>query len=731
MSFGRALIIALRPFFRIQVTRQYSKKTDPRPRWFFCSDAPITKPAWFEYEQDKKPTKFIPFTELDEKNLENAYLQNLDTVEVKEDRLYEVDLKSMVLSPVYWEGPTYEVRRGIWFDHDGMPLLSKLAKKIEDAYCLRRPYEHIKQEGTSQKQSKDLIASFNKEIKEIKEEVQQDKIDFSEERDIVDLGDGQAVVYFDNNQAALFPSTISPVQLGILRKMGSKSGTLMGVTPVQRGYSEDLAASIMDSIKKTPVPSLTDIFLTEFSNLFSPLKEHERVLSESSKKDKDEMLQSVMESDFEELKDTKNNDREIDHLVLCVHGIGQILGYKYESVNFTHSINVLRSTMRDVFQNEEKYQKLAIGDSFDPKNEDHKTNNRIQTLPVTWRHKVLFHPSKRIDDLGNLGDKRLPSLADINVDGVRPLRNIVGDVILDVLLYYEPKYMHQILEIVVQELNRIYRLYKERNPQFDGKIHILGHSLGSAIAYDLLAMQIPGDHKLKLDFDVENLFCVGSPVGAFKLLQRRNIVSRSSLEKDYDPFDADLKVSSPMCVNLYNIFHPCDPVSYRMEPLIKPSFSQMKPEEVPFALKGFNTQVKSLTTFGDEVQQKIFSNWFGSKKDGKINKMIKENVSEENALGDIITTLASPLSSGLGDDLKDELKDSYLSDNDVKVLTELNRSGRVDYSLPTGVFSIALISAISAHVSYFEDQDTAGFVMKEILSSLQKSVDVKKVKVYK
>lgn len=730
MSFQQARIAKLRPFLRLQFVRHNSKRTDPRPKWFLCSDAPISKPAWYEYEQEKEPTKFIPFSEHDQKVLERAYLRNAEKVEVKEDKLFEVDLKSMVLSPVYWEGPEYQVRRGIWFDYDGSPIEPQLAKKIEDEYCLRRPYEHVKKEGISQKQSKDLVASFNKEIKELRKDIQKTQIEFSAEKDVVDLGDGQAIVYFDHNQAALFPSKISPVQLGIIRKMGTTSGTLLDVKAIQRGYSDDLAATIMDSIKKTPVPSLTDIFLSEFSTLFSSLKLHEKVLTENDEDDKNELLQNVMESDFQELKDSDFNDREIDHLVLCVHGIGQILGYKYESVNFTHSINVMRSTMREVFQNEEKYQKLAYGESFDAKNETHKINNRIQTLPITWRHRVTFHPHKRMDDSGNLGDQRLPSLSDINVEGVKPLRDIVGEVLFDILLYYEPKFMNQILKAVVEELNRIYKLYLERHPGFDGKVHILGHSLGSAIAFDLLAMQVEGDHKLKLDFDVENLFCVGSPVGAFKLVQRRNIVSRANIKGDYDPFDPELKISSPKCQNVYNIFHPCDPVGYRMEPLVKPSFSNMKPEEVPFALKGFNTQVKSLTSFGDEVQKKIFSNWFGSKKDPKLPKTIENNAPEETPLGDIITTLASPLSSGPSEDLAEAVKDSYLSEDNIKVLTDLNRSGRMDYSLPTGVFSIALISAISAHVSYFEDHDTAGFIMKEILSSSQDCVERKKIKIY-
>ena len=45
----------------------------------------------------------------------------------------------------------------------------------------------------------------------------------------------------------------------------------------------------------------------------------------------------------------------------------------------------------------------------------------------------------------------------------------------------------------------------------------------------------------------------------------------------------------------------------------------------------------------------------------------------------------------------------------------LNKAGRVDYSLPVGVLDFSLVSAVSAHVSYFEDQDTSGFIMNELL----------------
>ena len=62
----------------------------------------------------------------------------------------------------------------------------------------------------------------------------------------------------------------------------------------------------------------------------------------------DDINMQKLESDYDLETSKSKSNREIDHLVFCIHGIGQVLGTKYESVNFTHSINVLRNTMKGV-----------------------------------------------------------------------------------------------------------------------------------------------------------------------------------------------------------------------------------------------------------------------------------------------------------------------------------------------------------------------------------------------
>lgn len=72
----------------------------------------------------------------------------------------------------------------------------------------------------------------------------------------------------------------------------------------------------------------------------------------------------------------------------------------------------------------------------------------------------------------------------------------------------------------------------------------MGHSLGSAILFDILCRQpldnndnfpIPKefslDPRLALEFNVHGFFAVGSPVGLFQMLRGRNIAGRSVMEE--------------------------------------------------------------------------------------------------------------------------------------------------------------------------------------------------------
>lgn len=66
------------------------------------------------------------------------------------------------------------------------------------------------------------------------------------------------------------------------------------------------------------------------------------------------------------------------------------------------------------------------------------------------------------------------------------------DLALDVLLYQSETYREHIIQTVLAECNRIYALFKQRNPEFKGKVSLVGHSLGAAILFDILCRQGAG-----------------------------------------------------------------------------------------------------------------------------------------------------------------------------------------------------------------------------------------------
>lgn len=228
------------------------------------------------------------------------------------------------------------------------------------------------------------------------------------------------------------------------------------------------------------------------------------------------------------------------------------------------------------------------------------------------------------------------------------VRNLISDLAMDVLLY-QSAYCEHIASIVQQECNRILRLFKQRNPSFRGSVSLCGHSLGSAILFDILCRQPdevkPPEQKggiqigttprpreeYPLEFDCEELICLGSPIALFQMLKGKTIAGRDTLgaqgknsldiENNTPPRalhsntrselnERSTIVSSPKCQQLYNIFHPSDPVSYRIEPLISPAMSTLKPQPLPSVKKSLWTASgQSLSIISSRVGQSVGSLW--------------------------------------------------------------------------------------------------------------------------
>ena len=65
-------------------------------------------------------------------------------------------------------------------------------------------------------------------------------------------------------------------------------------------------------------------------------------------------------------------------------------------------------------------------------------------------------------------------------------------------------------------------------------------------------------------------------------------------------------MSSPKCRQLYNIFHPSDPVSYRIEPLVSSAMSALRPQPLPSVKRNlWIASGQSLSNIGNRVGQSV------------------------------------------------------------------------------------------------------------------------------
>jgi hypothetical protein len=400
---------------------------------------------------------------------------------------------------------------------------------------------------------------------------------------------------------------------------------------------EDSSGEKGDKEEEPSSPSLSRRITLErhMSSLVESGAFENKELQEEEMRKRDE---KEIENDYNET-DGEEQGREIEHLILVTHGIGQQLGLRFESVNFVHDVNTLRKSLKSVYGGSLDLQ--ALNAELDKATK----NCRIQVLPICWRHLLDFprqslkHNRKEHDLGDNLDDEDVPypSVDDITVNKL--FRSLITDLALDILLYQSPAYKLHITRIVLDECNRIFRLFKQRNPEFKGKVSLMGHSLGSAIMFDILCNQKVEDpntkrysmggnrHKsndgIQLDFPVEDFYALGSPIGLFQMLKGRTIAARqpnikpaqtpfASMDDPFGPVSSyiDNTTSSPKCHRLYNIFHPTDPISYRLEPLITSAMASLKPQALPYTKKSiFGASGQGITGIGTRVGQSVSGLW--------------------------------------------------------------------------------------------------------------------------
>ncbi|XP_041921612.1 SEC23-interacting protein isoform X3 [Alosa sapidissima] len=158
---------------------------------------------------------------------------------------------------------------------------------------------------------------------------------------------------------------------------------------------------------------------------------------------------------------------QVDHLVFMVHGIGPVCDLRFRSM--VECVDDFRSVSLKLLQSHFK------------KPQDERVISRVEFLPVQW-HTALHGDATGVD-------RRIKK---ITLPSTGRLRHFTNETLLDVLFYNSPTYCQTIMDTVAKEINRIYALFMERNPDFKGGISVSGHSLGSLILFDLLSNQKTG-----------------------------------------------------------------------------------------------------------------------------------------------------------------------------------------------------------------------------------------------
>jgi hypothetical protein len=149
----------------------------------------------------------------------------------------------------------------------------------------------------------------------------------------------------------------------------------------------------------------------------------------------------------------------------------------------------------------------------------------VQFLPITWAS-VIADTSFKDDLLACT----LPTCASA--------RGFLNHVAVDTMFFMSPHFHRLIVARVVTEVNRVVALFCAHNPRFDkNNVSIMGHSLGSVIASDILtrapvtpssslsssSSSSAADAADALAFPVLNFFAVGSPAGLFYAVRGNSV----------------------------------------------------------------------------------------------------------------------------------------------------------------------------------------------------------------
>ena len=376
--------------------------------------------------------------------------------------------------------------------------------------------------------------------------------------------------------------------------------------------------------------------------------------------------------------------------------------------------------------------------------------SRVEFIPILWYDRVHSSSSALVKSLQAATLKTIPAL-----------REIANDVIFDVLMYLTPNFCYDVLECVTEQIIQQHALFRKHNPDFSsngGKCSLMGHSLGSVICWDLLSIldehqmkeslgqepkkegehwvhitedghssdigyqsyashehadqakngsigpSLPRPMKLILPFEPHHTIFLGSPIGLFLTLRGAHPVFDAL--RDKLPKGPGRPKASPFRLpskGIHNIFHPSDPVAYRIEPLLlvqgTPQDELPPPQYLTKEGEGVRLHVKA-RQLGDQLRRSLL--------DTKPTLTSFFNIVSDQAL----TLLQQLDDNKITESIPAGTERSPVLQKDPEIRYPLaGRTGRLDLQLQPNVIDSEYVSAVLAHSSYFSNTDVVDYTI--------------------
>ena len=289
----------------------------------------------------------------------------------------------------------------------------------------------------------------------------------------------------------------------------------------------------------------------------------------------------------------------------------------------------------------------------------------------------------------------------------------MSDVLLDIPLYLS-QHKPKIVEAVIREANRVYRLWCQNNPGFHdhGRVHILAHSLGSVMTVDILSNQptkVPRHMDLSapvsrgdiFEFDTSNVFFLGSPAGLFFFINHAPLLPRRDRNKPgSDGEDLSSTVTGEAgtygCLavdNLYNVMHYIDPVAYQLNACV----------DVKYAASLQRAVVPSTAT--------TWAQYFGLSKPKPLappHRILAAGLENFPSGRPHVQSMPSAVEMEIHNFTREEIAE--------KRMFLLNDNGQIDFMLrsSSGPLEIQYLNMLGAHSSYWTMQDFVRFLVVEV-----------------